>query len=94
MKRVQDRVFERALGLRSQDKENHKTILLFKKSQYDLIQGIGLIEAGSNIQESKRFSFRKNVPLNNVEIRRSPLMNLVISSFRFGRILRAQSLFK
>ena len=44
MKRVQDRAYERILGLNSRDrKSKRKTVLLFKKTEFDLIARIGLV---------------------------------------------------
>ena len=41
---MQDRAYERILGLNSRDRtKNRKTVLLFRKSEYDLIAKIGLI---------------------------------------------------
>lgn len=58
-----------------------------------MLQNVGLIKQALSIQESARFVLRKGIKTHKVEIRRSILMNLVISSYRCVRVIRAQSLF-
>ena len=53
----------------------------------------GVLRQALCIKESDRFSLRKGIKTTNLEIRRSMLMNLLISSYRCVRVIRATSLF-
>lgn len=58
-----------------------------------MLQNLGLIKQAISIRDSDRFALKKGINTDVVEIRRSILMNLVISSYRCVRVIRAHSLF-
>ena len=37
---------------------------------------------------------RKHLEVDEIFFRRSPIMNMIVSSYRFGRVLRTQAIFK
>ena len=58
-----------------------------------MIKKIGLIKKAVSVKESGRFAVRKGMHINELEIRRSPIMNMIISSYRCVRVLRLTSVF-
>ena len=66
---------------------------MFRKSQFDLLERIGLIKRAIKVEETMRYAVRKNLPIDDLFFRRSPIMNLVVSSYRFCRVLRVQAIF-
>ena len=98
MKNFQNYSIDLALELKIFSKTSTMTKLYFKKSQMDRISKIGLIRQAISMENSKKFIVKKSAQnsssINQLELRRSPLMNLVISSFRHSYVLTGQSLFE
>ena len=58
MKRAQKETLRFALDLRTDDNKSPGKKLLFRKSQFDLLQRIGLLDSAINIEDSVRFQVR------------------------------------
>ena len=58
MKRAQKETLRFALDLRTDDNKSTGKKLLFRKSQFDLLQRIGLLDSAINIEDSVRFQVR------------------------------------
>ena len=66
---------------------------MFRKSQLSLIEKLGMIKYATGIVDSDKFAVRSNLKVKTAWFRRSILMNLITSSYTFGRCLNARSLF-
>ena len=95
MKRVQDNSFGLALQLDEFQwrRLGINTKLLFRKSQYELIERIGLSKYADKIEVSSEFALRSGASIDQILFRRSLIMNLVVSSYRNARVLESKDPF-
>ena len=93
MKKIQNESFEQALRLNVRNRQSGEKKLLFRKTQLSLLTRNGLIRFAKKVEDSDSFAVKANVEVNALELRRSPLMNLLISTMRFAKVLRSKNIF-
>ena len=48
-----------------------------------MLQRLGLLEQAADMEDSKRFQLRLDLKIDNKLIRRSAVLNLLVSSYRY-----------
>ena len=96
MKREQDRSFGLALGLDEKQwrRQGFQAKLLFRKSQYRLIERIGLSKYADKIEVSSQFALKSGgTSVDQILFRRSLIMNLIVSCYRNACVIGSKDPF-